>query len=228
MPDPCRTQAPPEAPASPGQPHAALLEVLRPAYPCEGFQGTCPGMRWEPQGGHIPRGFLGATGRLEEVELVMVLAEPGDPSPGDHTTLEEALAHARWAFREGTGQFHVNARYLLDRCWPGLSFEAQLRRVWITESVLCSAEVSTGPVPKTAEQACGNRFLRQQLAALPGALVVAFGTKAANRLRRLGIPAVEQAFALGKPGCFQARARPSWDRIAALLADRRTTRERTC
>lgn len=27
--------------------------------------------------GHIPRGFLGATGALEEVELVVVLVESG-------------------------------------------------------------------------------------------------------------------------------------------------------
>lgn len=60
--------------------------------------------------------------------------------------MTEAIRFAAWAFRKGNGQSHRNARVLFERCWPGLPLEQRLRRVWITESVLCSAEVSSGPV----------------------------------------------------------------------------------
>lgn len=200
-----------------GSPCEPLKDLLAEAYPCPCFKTVCQSMRWNPEAGHIPRGFLGAIGRPEEVELVLVFAEPGDPRPGDHATMDEALTHAYWAFGEGQGQFHQNARYLLDLCWPELRFDQQLRRVWLTESVLCSAEVSTGPVPKVVEQTCGERYLKNQIRLFPGALVVALGMKATDRLHRIGITEFETAFALGKPGCNQAGARPSWLRIAAIL-----------
>ena len=64
-------------------PNEKLIEVLSPAYgPCRHMLthgGGCPESRWKPAIGHVPRGFLGATGELAEVELVMVLAEPGEP-----------------------------------------------------------------------------------------------------------------------------------------------------
>lgn len=61
-----------------------LLDVLLPAYaPCSGFKATCRAMRWVPHQGHVPRGFCGAAGRLDEVRLVLVCAEPGDPHDGE-------------------------------------------------------------------------------------------------------------------------------------------------
>ena len=59
-------------------PNEALVDVLLPAYTCQHF-GKCPDATWFPSEGHVPRGFLGATRALEEVEVVMVLAEPGPP-----------------------------------------------------------------------------------------------------------------------------------------------------
>lgn|SRR6266498_643166 len=55
-----------------------LIQSLLPAHaPCVHFSGACAEiMRWKPAQGHVPRGFCGATGNLEEVELVLVTAEP--------------------------------------------------------------------------------------------------------------------------------------------------------
>lgn len=203
------------------RPNERVLEVMKAAYPCPSFQTACKSMRWNPGEGHIPRGFLGATGHPEEVELVLVFAEPGDPMPGDHASMEEAIRHATWAFREGSGAFHQNARWLFEACWPGLPFEAQLRKVWLTESVLCSAEVTTGPVSAQVERACGQRYLARELMCFPNALVVALGQKATQRMGSLGMTGFESAFAFGKPGCFQAGAKPSWQRIADLITARR-------
>ena len=73
-------------------PNDALIEVLAPAYePCRHMPvcgGRCRQSHWEPANGHMPRGFLGATGELDEIELVIVLAEPGDPK-GTEKYLDE-------------------------------------------------------------------------------------------------------------------------------------------
>jgi hypothetical protein len=62
-----------------------LEKVLLPAYaPYPEFNRACSEMRWYPSAGHVPRGFLGATRKLSEVELVLVSAEPGDPCDGDN------------------------------------------------------------------------------------------------------------------------------------------------
>ncbi|WP_005032741.1 hypothetical protein [Holophaga foetida] len=201
-------------------PCVSVRDMLSHAYRCPNFDGICTTMRWEPAQGHIPRGFLGATGSPSEVELVLVFAEPGDPSPGDHATMDEAIQHAYWAFREGQGLFHRNARKLFQLCWPDLSFDEQLRKVWMTESVLCSAMVTTGPVPKAVEQECGSRFLRRQLALFPNAMVVALGSKAQHRLDRIGV-SHHKAHAIAPPGCNQQAAYPSWVKVAEALRARR-------
>ena len=54
---------------------AALLEAYR---PCQ-YLGTCREAIWNPKRGHIPRGFLGATAKLSDVEVVMVFAEFSHP-----------------------------------------------------------------------------------------------------------------------------------------------------
>jgi hypothetical protein len=60
---------------------------LRDAFaPCPAVGRQCRDARWSPREGHVPRGFLGAIGQLSEVELVLVVAEPGDPLAGeDHS-----------------------------------------------------------------------------------------------------------------------------------------------
>jgi len=61
-----------------------LAKILEPAYPCPEFEARCKSiMRWEPKAGHVPRGYYGAIGNLDEVELILVVAEPGDPHAGE-------------------------------------------------------------------------------------------------------------------------------------------------
>src|SRR4051812_46161146 len=74
----------------------SLKSVLAAAFqPCPGFSGACSAMRWNPAAGHVPRGFFGATGTLEEVRLVLILSEPGDPGIGErHDGPESAYAYA--------------------------------------------------------------------------------------------------------------------------------------
>lgn len=197
-----------------------VISILAPAHgPCAAFQGVCQSMRWAPELGHVPRGYLGATGAPEEVRLVLVCAEPGDPhdqesySPGN--TLSEFNAYAYECFREGTDLFHRNIRLIMNLCFPGTSFDDQLRLTWITDSVLCSANVETGHVPTVVARECRRRYLEPQLRLFRNAVVAALGGKAQGRLK--GWPDLIGAFAAAPPGCNQRRARPSWDAIATAV-----------
>ena len=75
-------------------PFPKLMSLMLEAYPCTHFysQGkasmnmasnvsfnTYPEAIWYPKNGNIPRGFLGATGKVKEVEVIMVFAEPSEP-----------------------------------------------------------------------------------------------------------------------------------------------------
>jgi hypothetical protein len=212
-------------------PSRFALDMLLSAYlPCAGFAASCTTMRWNPTGGHVPRGFCGATDGPERVRLVLICAEPGDPHDGEHHAadgteeghLRSTYAYTWHCLATGKDQFHRNIRWLLHECWPGETFEQHMQKTWVTDSVLCSAEREMGKVPLEVERACTERHLRRQLAALPDAVVVALGGKAQARLRRAGVDAFHPAFAVAPPGCNMPGARESWQRVAALLHGHRS------
>lgn len=167
----------------------------------------------------MPRGFLGAAGTLKEIQLVLVFAEPGDPHEEEtHEGLTSAYQYATYGFETGKDLFHRNVRAILDSCWPGLSFHEQMKKVWMTESVLCSAPKECGSVKAAVTRECGKRYLIGQLELLPHALVVALGGKAQSRLRAIGVKNFLPAAAVAPPGCNFAGARESWERIPIQLA----------
>jgi hypothetical protein len=185
-------------------------------------------MRWAPQAGHVPRGFVGAVGELSEVELVMVVAEPGNPQPGEvydnslspRQLIESVCEFVYGCFERGQDLFHRNIREVLDLCWPGLPFESQMRRVWITESVLCSAKSEGAHVAGAIANECVARYLARQVRFFRTATVAAFGGKAQ---RRLDHPGVVKAHSVAPPGCNRSEARASWHAVAQRLAARRLT-----
>lgn len=148
-------------------PHPRLRAVLEPAYrPCMGF-GTCAEALWRPEAGHVPRGFLGATGALDEVRAVLVFAEPGGVHPGDHYPpdqapdrfLAQAVAETGRIIAAGTDLFHRNVRAFLDMILPGMAFDDQLRHVWLTEGRLCSVaqEIGGRRDRRCAQTTCARR-----------------------------------------------------------------------
>ena len=208
------------------EPNPELRTVLLAAYsPCNAFAGPCSAMRWDPARGHVPRGFFGATSALEDVELVLVCAEPGDPHASESHAgssagemLDSAYDYAYNCFKTGTDLFHRNVQLILNLCFPGSSFDEQMRRAWITDSVLCSARVEGGSVPASAARACRSRYLEAQLDLLPNAVVAALGSKARDRLAGYGREVIP-AFAAAPPGCNRpSAARPE------NAADRRDRR----
>ena len=146
----------------PALPAIELLDVLHPAYsPCPGFTTRCADIaRWAPESGHVPRGYLGATGRLDDVDLVLLVAEPGGPhedaamEPRDERKrlAAETVADTYRCFLERTDLFHRNVRDVLDMALPRMPFATQLSKVWITNTYLCSAPREGGTVPAAAER----------------------------------------------------------------------------
>lgn len=212
-----RTRASPEA--FDPLPCAEVRAILRPALaPCPEFEGACRGcMRWAPERGHIPRGCCGALGCPEDVRVVMVVAEPGDPHPAESyppdaapdDLLARCTAYAFECFATCRDRYHANARAFLDLCLPGMDFAEQLRHAWITESCLCSAPQECGRVPAAVARRCAERYLVPQLGLFRGATVVAFGAKAQARLHATGLGFVP-AGALAPPGCNRQGTRRSW------------------
>ena len=175
-------------------------------------------MRWAPELGHVPRGMCGATGDIQQVELVIVTAEPGDPLPGEthsENNFEDTIAHSETNLRNSATPFHSNICWIMKQCFPSLTFDEQLKKVWRTNAVLCSAEIEGGKVPREVEDTCVAAYLRRQLDLVPKAMVAALGKKAQQRLRRHGIQFVEGLH----PSCRNSRREKesSWQRIAEAL-----------
>jgi len=199
-------------------PNPAVLDILLPSYgPCPRFASVCRCMRWNPPQGHVPRDFLGAEGDLDEVKLVLIVAEPGDPQPGEgyddgvspRTMSADVYRFVRECFAKERTRFHRNVRNLLNGCFrPDLDFDFQLRKVWLTESVLCSAEREGGNVPAAAWRACRADYLQAQLRLFDRPVVAALGSKAQGRTK--SIPGVLPAFAVAPPGCNFTGAKESW------------------
>lgn len=55
----------------------------------------------------------------------------------------------------------------------GLGLDKQLRQIWRTNSVLCSAVVEGGNVPNAIVRTCISSYLKPQLALVPNAMVAA-------------------------------------------------------
>jgi hypothetical protein len=212
-------------------PCAELRAVLQSAYdPCRGFQSTCTSiagkhMRWSPADGHVPRGFCGALGDLADVELVLIVAEPGDPQANESYSpcqpkkklLEEVSENGYRHLESGNDQYYKNIRCILRQCWPDITFAEQMKRTWITESTLCSAVRETRTVPAAISRYCVESYLEKQLSFLCHATIATLGEKAKNRTVHLE-PVLGKkfinAYAAAPPGCNHPNARPSWDRIA--------------
>lgn len=131
------------------QPPEELVGALLPMFgPCPAFIGRCAGyVTWDPEHGHVPRGFRGGFGLIEDIRLILVVAETGDPYVTErHPAHVQPIDYLRRVYNSSSEHvehkvdlFARNVRVILDFAWPGLSFEEQMRRTWITESVFCSA-----------------------------------------------------------------------------------------
>lgn len=195
------------------------LNALLPGCHCPHAAGACAGLvRLDPMHGHAPRGYAGATGNLDEVRAIFVFAEPGNPYPEEsYQNVSEAWEFATGCFLNGPDQFHVNVRWILEQAWPDLTPEQRLRRVYLTDSVLCSAAIEGGVVRAGVERTCVEHLFRAQRNLFPKAIVVAFGNKAQHRLERLGVDFVP-AWAVAPPGSNRREAQASRQEIAQMLS----------
>ena len=223
-------------------PAVELLDLLQPAYsPCPGFATRCADVaKWAPESGHVPRGYLGAMCRLDDVELVLLVAEPGNPHEGSGVQpragrkglAAKTVSDTYVCILEGKDLFHRHLREVLDMALPDMSLATQLSKVWITNTYLCSAPKEGGTVPARAERFCAETYLQNVLALLVGRPVIALGGKAKRRVKRLvhSIPDLEArlltAYSVAPPGANHSGARQSWRAAAEAARPLMDTRRR--
>lgn len=208
----------------------SIESLLIPAFsPCTNFHNTCGIMRWNPETGHVPRGFTGATGLCSDVRLVLIGAEPGDPhsienhfADGSPIGQMESTYEYTWkCFENGKDLFHRNIRLILDKCFPNMSFREQMEYTWITDSVLCSAIIEGGSISSKISNACCMKYLLNEINLFKNATIVALGSKADSRLIKVGFKNHYHAFAAAPPGCNYKGAKESWENIVNKLKKER-------
>lgn len=208
----------------PRLPHRAILDLLREAYvPCQYF-GTCAQAVYDPKKGLVPRGYLGATASLNDVEAVIVLAEPGYPHPNESHDGEDPDAIIRSTIRytykcynEGKDDIHKNVRWFADRLFPEYesNFEKQLDKLWITESRLCSLDEDkeTKNISKVERLRCTEYHALRQIQLFPNAQIILAGVSKAQKAAHL-FPGAIRCWAFARPGSNRKEARPSWNEAA--------------
>ena len=210
-------------------PFPKLLTLMLEAYPCKHFCSQSNGLTnmetevisvscrqaiWNPKCGHIPRGFLGATGKAEDVKVIMVCAEPGHPLDNEtydanlepKELIESCIKHTYRCMKNKISPFHKNVINFLDELFPRKSFDEQLRHVWFTESRLCSIKKEIGDGPRLV---CASHYLKRQIELMPQADIVAFGGKARYGLDSLKAKYIS-AWAFAEPGANRPEAKQSW------------------
>ena len=210
-----------------------LKRILEPALlPCRHFAGPCAGIAlWDPPHGHVPRGFTGALRRLEDIDLVLVVAEPGDPLPGEshpskggpQAIMADVAGYAYEQIAKPTNLFHRNLRKILDSCWPGMPLIHQMARTWLAESYLCSARTEGGAVPAVSARVCARDYLKPQVELLHDRAIVACGAKAQHRMGLTGVGFLSVG-SVAPPGCNLQRVRQSWKKIPAFVSAKREAR----
>jgi hypothetical protein len=200
----------------------SLLLLLQKAWsPCPFLESACKSVTFCPSKGYAPRGICGANGEPEEVELILVFAEPGDPHEQESfSCLEDSVRYTEECYRSQTDLFHKKVRLILDMCFPGLTFDGQLRKTLLTDSVLCSAEKESGPIPVGVEKTCVTNYLLEEIRLFPNAVVCVLGGKAKKRLEKVGFDQFVAAFSAAPPGCNYKKALPSWEKLAAVVHSR--------
>ena len=198
-------------------PPKRLEDILERAYRCQAFDDACKGTAtWAPQEGLVPRGFIGALGDIEEVEVVITTAQPGAPPHPEEPALysqarkqdllDRTSQHTFECFRDERDRYHQGIRYLLDQIFhPNRRLEDQLRKTWITQTYLCSAPGGDGQkVGSRAGRECAGRYLTPQLALFDGVPLIALGGAAQKRVRH--VPGVRNLIKVPSPNSRGSKA----------------------
>lgn len=214
-------------------PNPLLHDLMLDTLSCENFGKCGEFSQFIPDKGLMPRGFLGATGHLSDVKIIIVLAEPGHPHNNELYTshlskrelLEQIIAYTYRCYSNKKDQLHKNVRFFLDEVFPNTSFDNQLKHAWITEGRLCSIKDEIG---SHNDRFCARLHLSKQINLLSSAIVVPFGYKARSRLAKIDevknniIKDVNMSepiniFALAPPGANNKLAKPSWIEAARKI-----------
>ena len=237
-------------------PHPELLETMKAAYPCAKFEEqqeaaldfktdiinckTCKEAVWHPTKGYMPRGYIGATGELDDVHAILVCINPFEPHRAvephrgeeydpKFSPLEMVEANVKYVHNCIRGlqprfksKFHIRMWEFLEKLYPNEHLNQILKKVWITQCRLCSSNPDT---KEFSTSTCMETYLKKQLELLPNATIVAFGEQAQKAMNVFfeshGIDRkIEPCFSFSVRPSDLEKARDSWDQVIEIIKNK--------
>ena len=113
-------------------------------FASRGSDDVCRNTIYNPSEGYIPRAFGEVKCAPEDVKIVIVSSGQNDPIDNDgylgSSEEDLPLLLAGWYLTSESRSIHKNLRSFLYLVFPDLAdqLEAQLTRVWVTNSVHCT------------------------------------------------------------------------------------------
>lgn len=193
---------------------------------------TAAGLQWDFEKGYAPRWFTGNWEHPEDVELVIFLAEPSTPVPGERYSTEPEIwfdQAVRGRLRgEPFGtvnqnrQFQKRLEWFLAECGYDLSDHVSVwgkivitNAFWLTLNHMFDAHAG-----KVLETYFAHNILRPIVAEFKYATIVSAGGKSKRRLNSAGVSFIEMG-ALAPPGCNQKAVRESQIALARHIRSSR-------
>lgn len=168
---------------------------------------------WDFAAGYEPRWYNGPA--PSEVQVLLVMAEPGPITETEAQSLGVAINHEDWIGEYDLSNLeHYWRAHLLTFCthiWPQSTQDHMCRHLGGTCSFWMSLPPgsATESVPAELVNYFSATYLKKLLALFPNATIVASGGKARDRLKKLNID-FDYCWAFTRPGCNQKKAKESW------------------
>ena len=237
-------------------PHPNLLDIMKEAYPCAKFyeqQESVPNFKteivncqvckeadWNPAKGFMPRSYIGATGKLEEVEAILVCISPFEPHRAvephrgeeydpEHSSLEMVEANVRYVHDCIRGlqprfksRFHIRMKEFLDKLYPNEHLNQILKKVWITQCRLCSSNSDSTDIDSVS---CMDLYLKKQLEILSDATIVVFGEQAQKAMKTFVEKhkinrKIENCYSFSVRPADLQKARECWDQVIEIIKNK--------
>lgn len=211
--------------------HERVRQALLPILPAAINIAQRYGLPSDYNAGHRPRHIAGNITNPDDVQVILLLAEPGS-SPGEE---EKHCPQSSWlddVTCDGLGNggcrvryddkakrlYEKNPRDFIQMIWPADRYVDRMKKVIITNSFWMQGHSSGGSIPVRAIDDF-SVHLKSIISSFPNAIVVASGLKAINRARRANVEVLEMG-SLMPPGSNQALVRDTW-RVTADIVRRK-------
>lgn len=173
------------------------------------------GLQWKFSEGFAPLWLRGNWDNPGGVRLILLLAEPSTPDPGEtFSTKPESWFRAAvrgpdtlppFGLEHQERGFQQKIEWFLQECGFDLDDHASVwSQIIVTNTFWLRLPDKFQQAPRTVEDYFIKQYLTPILHQLPNAIVIGAGGKAHRRLRKTGVSFINVG-ALAPPGCYQPK-----------------------